>query len=92
MCKGVLCFKSDPVMRGTANFWMARLKTFFLFGRYYDGIKLRNLRVINEDKILPTRVLVRRYRDMEIISMLYLAIGHKDSMGNGSIDVEMFSV
>src|ERR1700761_3535919 len=61
----------------------------FSFADYYDPqwMGYRNLRVINDDLVMPAQGFgAHPHRDMEIITyILSGAIEHKDSMGNGRV-------
>ena len=74
--------------RGSVNIGWLDSKHSFSFGHYYDAkyMGFRNLRVINEDKVIPGQGFgTHGHRDMEIISYVISgALAHKDSMGNGS--------
>ena len=75
--------------RGSANFGWLDSKHSFSFGNYYDAnhMGFRNLRVINEDKVLPSQGFgTHGHRDMEIISYVISgSLEHRDSMNNGSV-------
>jgi hypothetical protein len=84
-----LIVRRKAAERGHFNFgWLNTYHTFS-FGDYYDEqhMGFRSLRVINEDRVQPGRGFpTHGHRDMEIITyVLNGALGHKDSLGNGSV-------
>lgn len=75
--------------RGAFDHGWLNTKHSFSFARYFDPDRMgfRSLRVINEDKVAPSRGFgTHSHADMEIFSLVLSGeLQHQDSLGNGAV-------
>lgn len=79
----------DRDIRGTTKTGWLDSKHTFSFGNFRDPSRMgfRSLRVINDDVVIPGAGFdMHQHSDMEIITYILKGeLGHKDSLGTGSI-------
>ncbi|RDB36376.1 MAG: pirin family protein [Spirobacillus cienkowskii] len=75
--------------RGSAEFGWLHAKYTFSFGEFYDSKNMgfRKLRVLNEDKVEPSKGFpTHGHKNMEIVTYILSGVlEHKDSMENSAI-------